>query len=205
MCKERGGASDEGFYPAKIDKGDVFALWEYLIEVYSNRPETEASLIDQSDASVIRRHPRAAALQREWLQGQQATALDAEGQAVTEGKRKSAVASVTLRKGQGDIIINRRPFREYFTNMDGRCYVLSPFLATETLGMFDAEVQVRGGGWSGQAQAIRHGIAKALISFDPEQREKLRALGLLTRDTRTVERKKPGRAKARKSFQWVKR
>lgn len=131
--------------------------------------------------------------------------VDAHGNSFATGKRKSSTAKVRLCKGNGDITINDRPFRDYFTNMDGRCYVLSPFLATDTLGQFDAEVTVEGGGWSGQAQAVRHGIARALLGFDQDQYARLKELGLLTRDPRVVERKKPGRAKARKSFQWVKR
>lgn len=132
-------------------------------------------------------------------------AVDEEGNVTTEGKRKSAVANVQLKKGNGEIFVNGKPFQEYFAHMDGRCYVLSPFLATDTLGQFDVEANVRGGGWSGQAQAVRHGIARALHGFDVEFGTPLQELGLLVRDGRRVERKKPGRAKARKSFQWVKR
>lgn len=89
--------------------------------------------------------------------------------------------------------------------MDYRCYVLAPFIASNTLGNFDAKIHVFGGGPSGQAQAIRHALAKALQMHDPSLRKLIKPTGMLTRDTRIVERKKPGKAKARKSFQWVKR
>ena len=131
--------------------------------------------------------------------------MDADTNVLAVGKRKRSVASVALRKGTGQIIINNRNLQEYFPNMDGRCYVLSPFLATDTLGHFDATVTVAGGGWSGQSQAIRHGISRALERIDSEYQALLKDTGMLKRDARVVERKKPGRAKARKSFQWVKR
>jgi small subunit ribosomal protein S9 len=112
---------------------------------------------------------------------------------------------VWLRQGDGVLTINGRALDAYFPDIKWRTHVVFPFVVTDTVLMFDANVFVQGGGPSGQAQAVRHGLAKALQAFDPEWRQPLRSHGLITRDPRVVERKKPGKAKARKSFQWVKR
>lgn len=121
------------------------------------------------------------------------------------GRRKTAVARVYLRSGSGAILVNKRKFEEYFPNPVHRMSIETPLVTTATKEKFDISVNVRGGGKSGQAGAVRHGIARALLTFDPELRAKLRAGGLLTRDAREVERKKPGRPKARKRFQFSKR
>lgn len=121
------------------------------------------------------------------------------------GKRKCAVARVYLRSGSGTITVNKRKFEEYFPNPVHRMIIQTPLVVTNTKDRFDIYVNVKGGGLSGQAGAIRHGIARALLIFNPELRPKLRAEGLLTRDAREVERKKPGRPKARKRFQFSKR
>jgi small subunit ribosomal protein S9 len=121
------------------------------------------------------------------------------------GRRKTAVARVYLKSGSGAILVNRRKFEEYFPNPVHRMTIEIPLVTTATKEKFDISVTVKGGGKSGQAGAVRHGIARALLTFDPELRVKLRAGGLLTRDAREVERKKPGRPKARKRFQFSKR
>lgn len=121
------------------------------------------------------------------------------------GKRKTAVARVFIKSGEGSITINKRKFEEYFPNPVHRMIIETPLAVTQTKGKFDIKVNVQGGGLSGQAGAVRHGIAKALLSHNPELKSKLRAHGLLTRDAREVERKKPGRPKARKRFQFSKR
>lgn len=131
--------------------------------------------------------------------------VDAQGRAYATGKRKEAIARVWLTEGNGRIKINGRSLDAYFPYMTWRVQVLYPFLVTDTLGAFNLHATVEGGGPSGQAQALRHGVAKALQAWEPQLRAPLRAQGLLTRDPRVVERKKPGKAKARKSFQWVKR
>lgn len=131
--------------------------------------------------------------------------VDALGRAAATGKRKEAIARVWLSPGSGVVRVNGRALDGYFPELAWRVHVLYPFLATGTLAAFDVTVNVRGGGPSGQAQAVRHGIAKALQAWEPALRPDLRAVGLLTRDSRVVERKKPGKAKARKSYQWVKR
>ncbi len=123
----------------------------------------------------------------------------------TVGRRKTAVARVLLRPGQGEWTINGRPMAEYFPRKAHQMRVEEPFQATELGGRFDVQVRVNGGGLTGQADAIRLGLARALVSFDEDQRPTLRSKGFLTRDPRKVERKKPGRPKARKRFQFSKR
>ena len=121
------------------------------------------------------------------------------------GKRKTSVARVFLRPGKGGATVNGRPLEEYFTTVDQHKLVVEPLLATENTGNFDLYITVKGGGLSGQAGAVRHGIAKALVDFDPDLRGVLKELGLLTRDARKKERKKPGQRGARARFQFSKR
>ncbi len=121
------------------------------------------------------------------------------------GRRKTSVARVFLTRGKGAIKINDRSLEEYFGRETARMIVLQPFDVTQTKGNFDVDVNVRGGGISGQAGAIRHGITRALIEFDPELRSPLKKAGFVTRDPRAVERKKYGRHKARKRPQYSKR
>jgi small subunit ribosomal protein S9 len=121
------------------------------------------------------------------------------------GRRKTAVARVFLRPGSGKFVVNRRDFDEYFPNRVLKMVIRQPLLVTETADKFDILVNVVGGGPSGQAGAIRHGISRALLEFNAELRPKLKSVGFLTRDARKVERKKPGQPKARKRFQFSKR
>ena len=121
------------------------------------------------------------------------------------GRRKSSVARVYLRPGQGVILVNNRPFEDYFPRATSRMNILQPFELTETFGKFDVLVNVRGGGLSGQAGAVRHGITRALMDYDANLRAGLKRAGLVTRDAREVERKKYGRAGARARFQFSKR
>ena len=123
----------------------------------------------------------------------------------TVGRRKTAVARVLMRPGEGEWTINGRPMAEYFPRKTHQMRVEEPLQVTESDGRFDIQIRVRGGGLTGQADAIRMGLARALVAFDEEQRPTLRSNGLLTRDSRKVERKKPGRPKARKRFQFSKR
>lgn len=123
----------------------------------------------------------------------------------TIGRRKEAVARIYLSKGKGSIIVNGKDFKEYF-RVDSMQYKLEqPFKNTDLIGRFDVKVNVEGGGTTGQAEAIRLAISRALCELDADNRTTLKSEGLLTRDARVVERKKPGQKKARKKFQWVKR
>jgi len=131
--------------------------------------------------------------------------LDHRGRAYGKGGRKTSTARVWIQPGEGQITINRRDFVHYLPRDSLRELVLSPFVATQTCGKFDVTVSVSGGGISGQAGAIRHGIARALQNYNPEYRYPMKRLGFLTRDSRMVERKKIGLKKARKAPQWVRR
>jgi len=121
------------------------------------------------------------------------------------GKRKSSVARVWLKPGTGKVTINERTPDEYFRRGVLEMIINQPLELTETKGSFDIRVNVHGGGLSGQAGAIRHGISRALLMVNSDYRGVLKKAGYLTRDSRAVERKKYGRPKARKSFQWTKR
>ena len=121
------------------------------------------------------------------------------------GRRKTAVARVYLRPGSGKMTVNRRDFDEFFPNQVLKMVIRQPLLLTETADKFDILVNVQGGGSTGQAGAIRHGIARALLEYNAELRPRLKAAGFLTRDPRKVERKKYGQPKARKRFQFSKR
>jgi len=121
------------------------------------------------------------------------------------GRRKSATARVHLQPGKGRITINQRPIEEFFGRETGRMIVRQPLELVQLASAFDITVQVDGGGITGQAGAIRHGIARALISYDETLRKPLRQAGFVTRDAREVERKKVGRRKARRGTQYSKR
>ena len=124
---------------------------------------------------------------------------------VAIGRRKTSTARVYLRPGSGRVLVNRRPLDEYFKVETRRHTVLAPFEVTETSGIYDLVVNVKGGGLTGQSEAIRLGASRALVQADEERRKSLRDAGFLTRDPRMVERKKYGRPKARKRFQFSKR
>jgi small subunit ribosomal protein S9 len=121
------------------------------------------------------------------------------------GRRKTSVARVYLTEGRGDVLVNKRPLNDYFGRETARMIVLQPFEVTNTSGRFDARVNVHGGGMSGQAGAIRHGITRALMLVNSEFRLPLKKAGYVTRDPRAVERKKYGHHKARKRPQYSKR
>ena len=121
------------------------------------------------------------------------------------GRRKSAVARVFIKPGKGDIIVNDKPIDAFFSRETGRMVVRQPLELTETTGKFDIMVNVCGGGESGQAGAVRHGITRALIEYDPALKPALSQAGLVTRDAREVERKKVGLRKARRRKQFSKR
>ena len=123
----------------------------------------------------------------------------------TIGRRKASVARIYLNKGKGAITINKKDYKDFFPVEGLQKKVLQPFSVLDLEGKFDVKVNVSGGGNTGQADAIKLAIARALCELDLENRPALKAEGLLTRDPRVVERKKPGQKKARKKFQWVKR
>ena len=131
--------------------------------------------------------------------------VDDFGRSYATGKRKDAVARVWLKQGPGNITINGKSSDDYFARPVLRMLINQPLIASERKEQFDVVCSVTGGGLSGQAGAVRHGISKALVLFEPELKKVLKSGGFLTRDSRVVERKKYGRRKARRSFQFSKR
>ncbi|KAG6390209.1 hypothetical protein SASPL_151691 [Salvia splendens] len=131
--------------------------------------------------------------------------VDEKGRSYGTGRRKCSIARVWLQPGEGKFLVNDKEFDVYFPMLDHRAALLRPFSETKTLGMWDINCTVQGGGTTGQVGAVRLGISRALQNWEPGLRPPLKQAGFLTRDSRVVERKKPGKAKARKSFQWVKR
>ncbi len=168
----------------------------------SETPASEAPAQDSAapadDQGISSQGPQIAEVLRE----QQ---LDKFGRAYATGRRKDAVARVWLKPGSGKIVINEREQEVYFARPTLRLVINQPFGITDRAGQYDVIATVKGGGLSGQAGAVLHGIAQALSRFEPVLRTTVKRAGFLTRDSRVVERKKYGRAKARKSFQFSKR
>ena len=131
--------------------------------------------------------------------------LDSLGRSYSTGKRKSSIARVWLKRGSGLVKINGKEENKYFSSKSHRILLNQPLVLSQRKSEIDIICTVVGGGLSGQAGAIRHGIARALVKFEPDLRKNLKSKGLLTRDSRIVERKKYGRAKARRSYQFSKR
>ncbi|MDZ7709792.1 MAG: 30S ribosomal protein S9 [Roseovarius sp.] len=130
---------------------------------------------------------------------------DALGRSYATGKRKDAVARVWIKPGSGKVVVNGKPINDYFARPVLQMILKQPFTVSGTEDQFDVMATVKGGGLSGQAGAVKHGVSRALQRYDPSLRGALKAAGFLTRDSRVVERKKYGKAKARKSFQFSKR
>jgi small subunit ribosomal protein S9 len=138
-------------------------------------------------------------------QAERVQVIDAQGRAYATGKRKNAIARVWIKPGKGQITVNGRDQEIYFARPVLRMMIAQPLEVANRQGQFDVEVTVQGSGLSGQAGAVRHGISKALTYYEPGLRAVLKPHGFLTRDSRVVERKKYGKAKARRSFQFSKR
>ena len=158
-----------------------------LKDIAGDAPEGDAAVIAESTAPLREQE------------------LDGQGRAYATGRRKDAVARVWLKPGSGKITVNGREQEVYFARPTLRLIINQPFAITEREGQYDVVATVRGGGLSGQAGAVKHGISQALTKYEPALRATVKAAGFLTRDSRVVERKKYGRAKARRSFQFSKR
>ena len=154
------------------------------------------TLGDLGSAMGVAPSPQPAALQPK---------MDSKGRSYATGRRKNAVARVWLKRGAGRITVNGKPVDIYFARATLRMMIQQPLVASSRRDQFDIECTVSGGGLSGQAGALRHGISRALTNFEPDLRPTLKKGGFMTRDSRAVERKKYGRAKARRSFQFSKR
>ena len=168
-----------------------------LKDIAGGAPATEAPAEGEAPAApVVRTGPAAVLREKE---------VDAQGRAYATGRRKDAVARVWLKPGTGKIVVNGREQEVYFARPTLRLVINQPFQIADREGQYDVVATVKGGGLSGQAGAVKHGISQALSKFEPELRTTVKAAGFLTRDPRVVERKKYGRAKARRSFQFSKR
>jgi small subunit ribosomal protein S9 len=177
-------------------KADVPAVAEAAAPAVA--AEAPVETVASADQGVSTQGPQIAAVLRE----QQ---LDKQGRAYATGRRKDAVARVWLKPGSGKIVINGREQEVYFARPTLRLIINQVFDVTDRRGQYDVEATVKGGGLSGQAGAVRHGISTALTRYEPALRVAVKREGFLTRDSRVVERKKYGRAKARRSFQFSKR
>ncbi|HEY3917688.1 MAG TPA: 30S ribosomal protein S9 [Stellaceae bacterium] len=171
----------------------------------ADQPQQNLGSMRDALQNVQLRHAPAAATPSAGSQIDDKPKLDAQGRAYATGKRKNAVARVWVKPGTGKITVNGRDSPIYFARPVLRMLINQPFAVVNRLGQFDVNCTVIGGGLSGQAGAVRHGISKALLNYEPGLRPQLKAQGFLTRDSRVVERKKYGRAKARRSFQFSKR
>ena len=158
--------------------------------------ETQTTLTDLKDLAAVTEVPEEEAAKPE---------IDAFGRAYATGRRKESVSRVWIKPGPGRITVNGKDQEVYFARPVLRMLINQPFLVTQRLNQFDVVCTVTGGGLSGQAGAVRHGISRALLNYEPELHGPLKSGGFLTRDSRTVERKKYGKAKARRSFQFSKR
>jgi small subunit ribosomal protein S9 len=159
-----------------------------LKDIAGDAPAADAVVIAQNAATPLRQQE-----------------LDAQGRAYATGRRKDAVARVWVKPGTGKITINGKDQETYFARPTLRLVINQPFDITDRTGQYDVVATATGGGLSGQAGAVKHGIAQALTKYEPELRGTVKAAGFLTRDSRVVERKKYGKAKARRSFQFSKR
>ena len=159
-----------------------------LKDIAGNAPEGDAAQIAETAQFPLREQE-----------------LDKEGRAYATGRRKDATARVWLKPGSGKVIINGKDQEVYFARPTLRLIIDQPFTITDRQGQYDVIATVRGGGLSGQAGAVKHGISQALTKYEPALRSTVKAAGFRTRDSRVVERKKYGRAKARRSFQFSKR
>jgi small subunit ribosomal protein S9 len=160
------------------------------------------TVTDLADLSAVADAPASPVISNAPLREQ---ILDKQGRAYATGRRKDAVARVWIKPGSGKITINGRDQEVYFARPTLRLVIDQPFQVSDRAGQYDVVATVKGGGLSGQAGAVKHGISQALTKFEPVLRGTVKAAGFLTRDSRVVERKKYGKAKARKSFQFSKR
>lgn len=191
------------------DKDDAFSDENY--DTYDRASYVEEDPEEIKLREYMRKEEERLEAQRQkWLENakpvERVAEIDERGRSYGRGGRKTAEARVWIQPGLGEVVVNHRPLTDYFDRLADRELVMAPLVATETCGQFDMQVAVQGGGLTGQAGAVRMGLARALNAYNPDAyRPALKMLGYLTRDARKVERKKVGHVKARKSPQWVRR
>lgn len=175
-----------------------------LIECLNRLRSIEPELMPRDVIAVLNEYSSTGE-EKKTLVEKKVKTLDEFGRANTVGKRKTSVAQVSMVRGDGQVMVNGKSFVEYFPLTTDRAKIGYPFKVVSQEGQYNVFVTTEGGGISGQAEAVMYGIAKALVVFNPLLKPRLRLAGLMTRDARKVERKKPGKVKARKSPTWVKR
>lgn len=174
------------------------------VEGFKDLAALKAGMV-ASGASEMPAHTNAMANQAAFASSVRLPKKDAYGRSYATGKRKEAICRVWLKPGSGRVVVNDRELAVYFARPISRMILMQPLVASQRETQYDAICTVKGGGLSGQAGAIRHGISKALVDMEPELHGLIKGLGFLTRDSRVVERKKYGRRKARRRFQFSKR
>jgi small subunit ribosomal protein S9 len=179
-----------------MSETDTVSSLADLKDLTSAAPAAPAAASDTPEAPRAPTGPAAVLRERE---------IDAQGRSYATGRRKDAVARVWIKPGSGKITVNGRDQEVYFARPTLRLVINQPFEVADRSGQYDVIATVKGGGLSGQAGAVKHGIAQALTRYEPSLRSTVKAAGFLTRDSRVVERKKYGKAKARRSFQFSKR
>lgn len=195
------------------DFGDHESMWDDVEDedtALFDDDDNEMSASDLIQQALREKAAKDRIQKQKWIESskppERTSIIDARGRSFGKGGRKAAKAMVYLQPGLGEIVVNRQDFVDYFKRRSDRDHILTPLVITETLGAFDLQISVRGGGLTGQAGAARLGIANALNAYNPDlYRPPLKRKGLLERDARKVERKKIGKVKARKSPQWVRR
>jgi len=159
----------------------------------------------KTESEATSTEAKAEAIAEEQNSARKEPKLDSLGRAYATGRRKESVARVWIQKGSGKVVVNGKPQDQYFGRQTHLLVLNQPFLIVDRVNNFDVMCTVKGGGLSGQAGAVRHGISRALENFEPALRPVLKKAGMLTRDARVVERKKIGKHKARRTKQWAKR
>lgn len=197
-------------FPGDFTDGGAEDPFDDDDDIFDNQDPDDFDEADLMIQELERREAQDNENRERWIRNSvppvRVSTIDERGRSYGRGGRKTASARVWIQPGLGEVVVNRKDFVEYFDRQTDRELVLAPLVATETCGAFDVQVMVQGGGLTGQAGAVRHGLANALNAYNPDQyRPLLKALGLLERDARKVERKKIGHVKARKSPQWVRR
>jgi small subunit ribosomal protein S9 len=194
------------------DEEDPFATdedWELAPREETDGADEDTMWRRKQETDALKSQQTEDAQRAKWIENAKPPVrkqeIDERGRSYGRGGRKTSTARVWIQPGEGSVTVNRREFLDYFGRETDRELILSPFVATNTCGKFDVVVAVEGGGVTGKAGAIRHGIARALEKYNPDYRPPMKRLGFMTRDARMVEQKKIGLKKARKAPQWVRR
>lgn len=193
----------------KVKQPDVNTSTQVSNMVKEEDLDEDVKLRHQLEAEALEMAQKEQELKAKWAQNAKpplrVPEIDSFGRAYGRGGRKTCTARVWIMPGEGHVTINRRAFLDYFPRETDREMILSPLVATNTCGKFDVVVQVEGGGVTGKAGAVRHGLSRALEKYCPDYRPPMKRLGFMTRDARMVEEKKIGLKKARRAPQWVRR